>query len=132
MAAATGFAVSISSANCNVYSDTRLRIDDCINAQRVSNPSTSSMACFPPRTRGVFNNLRYKVPVPETRSFGLCPRCELASESGFPSKSSLSALEFLKTSAADRKFPPSLSKLFWIYDGFLVRDFFFKNFVSLA
>ncbi|XP_047982743.1 glutamyl-tRNA reductase 1, chloroplastic-like [Salvia hispanica] len=96
MAAASGFAISISSASCSVNSYTGLKIDHC------SNLSTSSMVCFPPRSRGLFNDLRHKISEPETRSFRLWPRCELASGSEIPSKSSLSALELLKTSAADR------------------------------
>ncbi|KAL1534439.1 Glutamyl-tRNA reductase 1, chloroplastic, variant 2 [Salvia divinorum] len=96
MAAATGFAISLSSANCSVNPKTRLKIDHC------GNLSSSSMLCFPPRSLGHFDDSRHKVSVPETRSFRLCPRCELASGSEIPSKSSLSALELLKTSAADR------------------------------
>lgn len=114
MAAASAFGVSISSANCSINADARLKIDICSNAQRElrnrnRNPSN---ACFPPRTRGFLNNLRDKIGAAETPPFTLCPRSELASESEIPSKSSLSALELLKTSAADRKYPCSSSALF--------------------
>ncbi|KAH6793480.1 Glutamyl-tRNA reductase family protein [Perilla frutescens var. hirtella] len=104
MAAASGFAISISSANCNINAnaDTRLKIDNCSNAQRVRNPSSTSAVRFHRQTRDFFNNFSYGIDVPETRSFRLCSRSELASESEIPSKSSISALELLKTSAADR------------------------------
>lgn len=112
MAAASAFGVSISSANCSVNADTRLKIDNCSNAQRELRNRNPSNTCFPPRTRGFLNNFRYKIDIAGTPPFRLCPRSELASESEIPSKSSLSALELLKTSAADRKYPCSSSALF--------------------
>ncbi|KAL1564573.1 Glutamyl-tRNA reductase 1, chloroplastic [Salvia divinorum] len=96
MAAASAFAISTSSAHSNLNSDTRFKIDHCTNL------SSSSMLCFPPRTRALFNHFRYRIAVPQTPSFTLCPRCDLASDSEIPSKSNLSALELLKSSAADR------------------------------
>lgn len=111
MAAASAFGVSISSANCSINADARLKIDICSNAQRELRNRNPSNACFPPRTRGFLNNLRYKIGAAETPQFRLCPRSELASESEIPSKSSLSALELLKTSAADRYTKESSSLL---------------------
>ncbi|KAG6425017.1 hypothetical protein SASPL_115471 [Salvia splendens] len=94
MAAASAFSISISSAHSNLNSDTRFKIHHCTNL------STSSMLSFPPRTPPLFND---RISAPDTRSFTLCPRCHLASDSEIPSKStSLSALELLKSSAADR------------------------------
>lgn len=55
--------------------------------------------------------------VPETKSFRLYPRCEVASNAEIQSKpSSLSALEILKTSAADREF----LFLYLIHSGFIL------------
>ncbi|KAL8554844.1 hypothetical protein ACS0TY_002865 [Phlomoides rotata] len=92
MAAASGFATSPNSQiNCSS------------NAHRIRNSSYCSAACFPQRTRFFGDNVRYSVVVPETKSFRLFPRCEVASNAEIESKSSsLSALEILKTSAADR------------------------------
>lgn len=103
MAAASGFATSLSSTNSNIHSETQLKVDLCSNGLRARNPSYCSVACFPPRNSR--NNLRRKAAIPERKLFGLNPRCEVASDAEIRSKtSSLSALELLKTSAADRKF----------------------------
>ncbi|KAI3445830.1 hypothetical protein Pfo_002495 [Paulownia fortunei] len=103
MAAASGFATSLSSTNCNIDSETKLKIDFCSNALRIRNSSYCSVACLPLRTRIFGNNLRYKAVMPERQSFRLNPRCEVAPNVEIQSKpSSLSALELLKTSAADR------------------------------
>lgn len=92
MAATSGFATS---PNC--------QINCTSNAHRIRNFSYFSEACFPQRTPFLGDNTRFSVVVPETKSFRLYPRCEVTSNAEIQSKtSSLSALEILKTSAADR------------------------------
>ncbi|KAK4491177.1 hypothetical protein RD792_001908 [Penstemon davidsonii] len=78
-------------------------MDFFCNALGIRNSSSCSVAYFPVRGRNSGNNLRYNNLMPETRSFRLNPRCEVAPNAEIRSKpSSLSALELLKTSAADR------------------------------
>ncbi|KAG8368560.1 hypothetical protein BUALT_Bualt15G0058200 [Buddleja alternifolia] len=101
MAAARGFSTSLSVGNCDIYTDRKLRTDSSINALRIRNSSYRSVACFPPRTQFFRSNLRYKVLTPEPRR--LNPRCEDNRNAEMKSNlSSISALEMLKTSAADR------------------------------
>ncbi|KAL6498889.1 Glutamyl-tRNA reductase 1, chloroplastic [Orobanche hederae] len=102
MAAVSGLMYSISFTSCN--SD-KFRIDYRSSATiRDRNSSCSSVVYFPPRTGFSCNNLRYNVVTPGTRPFRLNPRCEVASnlEEIQSKSSSLSALELLKSSAADR------------------------------
>ncbi|KAL7119222.1 hypothetical protein ACP275_02G050500 [Erythranthe tilingii] len=104
MAAASGFATYLSSASSVVHSDAKSRVDFSGNALRSRNSSYCSVARFPPANRSSCNSLRYKVLMPGTHSIRLNPRCEVAPNAAeIRSKpSSLSALELLKTSAADR------------------------------
>ncbi|KAL3843812.1 hypothetical protein ACJIZ3_001215 [Penstemon smallii] len=105
MAAANGFVTSLSANNycSNTNSANNLKMDFCCNALGIRNSSSCSVAYFPVRGRNSCNNLRYKYLMPETRSFRLNPRCEVVPNAEIRSKpSSLSALELLKTSAADR------------------------------
>ncbi|PIN16899.1 Glutamyl-tRNA reductase [Handroanthus impetiginosus] len=98
MAAMSGF-VTIFSSDCS--SETKLKFDSCSNALRIRN--SCSVDCFNPPKQFFRNNLRYKTLVPGKQSFRFNPRCEVASNAEVRSKSSsLSALELLKTSAADR------------------------------
>ncbi|GFP86836.1 glutamyl-tRNA reductase 1 chloroplastic [Phtheirospermum japonicum] len=104
MAAASGFSNSSSSTICN-NNNNKLKIYFCSYAFRVRNSSHSAVARFNPGTKLFGNNLSFKkVPVmPKTLSLRLSPRCKAAPSAVIQSKpSSLSALEMLKTSAADR------------------------------
>ncbi|GER42108.1 glutamyl-tRNA reductase family protein [Striga asiatica] len=93
-AAASVFSVSTPSTS-------RLKLDS--NDLRIRNPSYSFAARFPLRTRIFCDGLRYKAVMPVTRSFRLNPICKVDSSVEIPSKkSSLSALEMLKSSAASR------------------------------
>ncbi|XP_051138580.1 glutamyl-tRNA reductase 1, chloroplastic-like [Andrographis paniculata] len=68
---------------------------------RIRNSSCCPVRCFTPRTPIFGDNLCCKIVVP--KSLRLSPRCELAPKAAIQSKSSsVSALELLKTSAADR------------------------------
>ncbi|KAL0365246.1 UNVERIFIED_CONTAM: Glutamyl-tRNA reductase 1, chloroplastic [Sesamum angustifolium] len=103
MAAASGFATSLSSTNCTAHSETKSRLEFRSSSLRICGSSNCSVACFPPRTRIFCNNSRYKAVIPVTKYFRLNPRCEVAPNAEIPPKSSsLTALELLKTSAADR------------------------------
>ncbi|KAK4438062.1 Glutamyl-tRNA reductase 1, chloroplastic [Sesamum alatum] len=103
MAAASGFASSLSSTNCSIHSESKLKFDFRSNGLSVRGSSNCSVACFPPRTRFFCDNSRYKAVIPVTKSFRLNPRCEVAPNAEIqPKSSSLTALELLKTSAADR------------------------------
>ncbi|KAL2490912.1 Glutamyl-tRNA reductase 1 [Abeliophyllum distichum] len=96
MAAACGFVTSLSVNNCN-NSEQKLKMNFC-NAASIRNSSL-----FSSKTIFLNNNLGVKKVIPETRCLTVNPRCEVASGAANKSMaSSLSALELLKTSAADR------------------------------
>ncbi|CAI9769184.1 unnamed protein product [Fraxinus pennsylvanica] len=96
MAAARGFVTSLSVNNYN-NSEQKLKMEFCNASSIPDSPFLSS------KTRFFSNNLGFKKVISETRSLTLDPRCEVASGAASKSMaSSLSALELLKTSAADR------------------------------
>ncbi|XP_022896190.1 glutamyl-tRNA reductase 1, chloroplastic-like [Olea europaea var. sylvestris] len=96
MAAALGFVTSLAVNNCN-NSRQKLKMEFCNASTLPDSPFLSS------KTRLFNNNLEVKNLISETRSLTSNPRCEVASGSASKAMaSSLSALELLKTSAADR------------------------------
>ncbi|KAL3614414.1 Glutamyl-tRNA reductase 1, chloroplastic [Castilleja foliolosa] len=97
MAAASGFANPISSNCCD---NNQLKFDFCSYAVR--NTFQSAASCLNPEMRPFDSRLK-TAPLNKTRSFKLNPRCEFDPNVVIQSKpSSLSALEMLKTSAANR------------------------------
>ncbi|KAL3515440.1 hypothetical protein ACH5RR_022342 [Cinchona calisaya] len=99
-AARCGFVTSIG------YQDSKLGME--INGLLHFNQfSSSSLACFPSQARFFRNGLKIKRKI---RSISLNPKCQVVDEIGSRA-SSLSALEILKTSAADRYTKESSSLL---------------------
>ncbi|KAL2537133.1 Glutamyl-tRNA reductase 1 [Forsythia ovata] len=99
MAAASGFATSLSVNNS--YSEQKLKMEISKNTRSIQKFSY----CYSSSQTRFFKtgNIRIREVIPEKRLFVLNPRCEVVSNPKIEAKrSSISALELLKTSAADR------------------------------
>ncbi|KAL2512008.1 Glutamyl-tRNA reductase 1 [Abeliophyllum distichum] len=99
MAAASGFLTSISVNN--YYSEQKLKMEISKNTRSIQKFSY----CYSSSQTRFFKtgNNRIREVIPEKRLFVLNPRCEVVSNPKIEAKrSGISALELLKTSAADR------------------------------
>ncbi|KAL2537197.1 Glutamyl-tRNA reductase 1 [Forsythia ovata] len=99
MAVASGFATSLSVNNS--YSEQKLKMEISKNTRSIQKFSY----CYSSSQTRFFKtgNIRIREVIPEKRLFVLNPRCEVVSNPKIEAKrSSISALELLKTSAADR------------------------------
>ncbi|KAL2511996.1 Glutamyl-tRNA reductase 1 [Abeliophyllum distichum] len=99
MAAASGFLTSISVNN--YYSEQKLKMEISKNTRSIQKFSY----CYSSSQTRFFKtgNSRIREVIPEKRLFVLDPRCEVVSNPKIEAKrSGISALELLKTSAADR------------------------------
>ncbi|KAL6545849.1 Glutamyl-tRNA reductase 1, chloroplastic [Orobanche gracilis] len=88
-------------------------VSGLISAIRDRNSPCYPVVYFPHRTRLSCKNLRYNVVTLGTRSFRLIPRCEVTAnlEEIQSKSSSLSALELLKSSAADPRYTKETSSI---------------------
>ena len=112
MAAASGFVTSIGFLDSKLGMDTSglLRFNNLGSfAQFSSSSSSCSSATFPYQARTFRKGLKVKK---KTRPLSLNPKCQVVDEIGSRA-SSLSALELLKTSAADRK--PLIFFIFYFF-----------------
>ena len=110
MAAASGFVTSIGFLDSKLGMDTSglLRFNNLGSYAQFASSSASSSATFPYQARTLRKGLKVRK---KTRPLSLNPKCQVVDEIGSRA-SSLSALELLKTSAADRK-PPILFILYF-------------------